>query len=430
MAIDFPTSPVNGQIFGTHTYDSSVPGWRKTPETASGLPAGTIVQWPGATAPANWMIADGSAISRTTYASLFAAIGVQYGVGDGSTTFNLPDLKGRVVAGLDSSQVEFNTLGELGGVKTHTLTTAEIPSHTHTFSGTTTTDGAHTHTFGANQNGVLTHATGGGGYSAGFTNQGAGEMLFYRTMDTGAGTHSHTYSGTTASAGTGGAHNNLQPYIVLNYIIKLSAGITAGDSELATRVGAIETTTVRSVPLGGTGASTLTSGSYLKGAGTSAITAQSGIPAGDITSGVLVAARLPSTSIVQTVVGTYAGGEIGNSTGTFADTGLTATITPTSSTSKILILISQALLKNSNTSVAVNYKLLRGATDLGNLGSGMLQTASSSEWNGMQSFYYQDTPATGSAVTYKTQFASSNGGPVVVANRGAVAYMILMEVKA
>jgi hypothetical protein len=182
--------------------------------------------------------------------------------------------------------------------------------------------------------------------------------------------------------------------------------------------------------LGGTGASTLASGGYLKGTGTSAITSQSGIPAGDITSGVLAAARLPSTSIVQTVVGVYSGSESGNSTSTYADTNLTATITPTSSTSKILILISQALLRNSNTSVSVNYRLLRGATDLGNLGAGMLQLSSGSEWNGMQSFYYQDSPASTSALTYKTQFASGNNGPVVVANRGAAAYMILMEVKA
>lgn len=189
-------------------------------------------------------------------------------------------------------------------------------------------------------------------------------------------------------------------------------------------------TETRTVSLGGTGASTLASGSYLKGAGTSAITSQTGIPAADITSGVLAAARLPSTSIVQTVVGVYAGGESGNSTSTYADTGLTATITPTSSTSKILILISQALLRNSNSSISANYRLLRDGTSITTLGSGILQLASGSEWNGMQSFFYQDSPASASALVYKTQFASANNASVIVANRGAAAYMILMEVKA
>ena len=198
---------------------------------------------------------------------------------------------------------------------------------------------------------------------------------------------------------------------------------------LQSEVLALQTET-RSVSLGGTGATNLASGGYLKGSGTGAITSQAGIPATDITSGVIAAARLPSTSIVQTVVGVYSGGESGNSTSTYADTNLTATITPTSSTSKILILITQALLRNSNSSISVNYRLLRGATDLGNLGAGMLQMAGGLEWNGMQSFYYLDTPATSGAVTYKTQYASANNGPVVVVNRGAAAYMILMEVKA
>ena len=253
MAINFPNTPSNGDIFGNFTYDSSIPGWRKTPENAASLPAGTIVQWPGATAPANWLLADGSAVSRTTYASLFAAIGVQYGSGDGTTTFNLPNLKGRVAVGLDSSQTEFNTLGETGGAKTHTLTESELPSHTHiqnahnhTFSGTTDGGGSHDHQINVsgtqlrylNTNAAQSTGLGGlAGIAGGADNLRA----------TAVGNHTHTYSGTTSSStstnqstGGGGAHNNLQPYIVLNYIIKTSAGITSGDSELATRVGIVE----------------------------------------------------------------------------------------------------------------------------------------------------------------------------------------------
>lgn len=253
MAINFPNSPSNGDVFGNFTYDSSIPGWRKTPENSASLPAGTIVQWPGATAPANWLLADGSAISRTTYASLFAAIGVQYGSGDGTTTFNLPNLKGRVAVGLDSSQTEFNVLGEVGGAKTHTLTESEMPTHTHiqnshnhTFSGTTDGGGSHEHQINVsgtqlrylNTNAAQSTGLGGlAGIAGGADNLRA----------TAVGNHTHTYSGTTSSTtatnqstGGGGAHNNLQPYIVLNYIIKTSAGVTSGDSELATRLAAVE----------------------------------------------------------------------------------------------------------------------------------------------------------------------------------------------
>jgi microcystin-dependent protein len=233
MPINFPNSPSNGDIFGNFTYDTSIPGWRKTPENSASLPAGTIVQWPGATAPANWLICNGAAVSRTTYASLFAAIGVQYGSGDGSTTFNLPDLRGRVVAGLDSTQSEFNFLGEIGGAKTHTLTTSEIPAHSHTFSGTTSTDGNHTHPY---------YWTNSSGVASGSNPNYLTNVNSSGNSTGAAGAHSHTYSGTTSSVGSGGAHNNLQPYIVLNYIIKTSAGVTSGDSELATRVGAVENT--------------------------------------------------------------------------------------------------------------------------------------------------------------------------------------------
>ena len=152
-----------------------------TTSISTAVPAGVITQFGGSTAPTGWKLCDGTAYSRTvTYNTLFDAIGTTYGAGDGSTTFNVPNLKGKVPVGLDDSQSEFNLLGETGGAKTHTLITAEIPSHSHS-----------------------SLQLGNAGGSTGLPVTGT------VTTDT-----------TTGSTGGGGAHNNLQPYIVVNYIIK------------------------------------------------------------------------------------------------------------------------------------------------------------------------------------------------------------------
>jgi len=157
------------------------------------LPPGIVVPYAGITAPAGWLLANGSAVSRTTYAGLFSAIGTTYGAGDGSTTFNLPDMKGRVPVG-KSTDTEFDTLGETGGEKAHTLTSSEsgLPAHNHAIK----TGGA----------------SGGLSYYKGNTAEGI-------TNDANTGGNAvptQSVSATNASS----AHNNLQPYITLNYIIK------------------------------------------------------------------------------------------------------------------------------------------------------------------------------------------------------------------
>lgn len=163
---------------------------------SSGVPSGSMTAYGGSSAPAGWLLCDGSAVSRTTYASLFSAISTAFGVGDGSTTFNLPDGRGRVLAGKDNmggtaanrltaagSGITGTTLGATGGAETHALTAAQMPPHTHTEGGTTAITA---------EGNVLTTAV---------SVQSAG-------------------SGTTGSAGSGSAHPITQPTLVANLIIK------------------------------------------------------------------------------------------------------------------------------------------------------------------------------------------------------------------
>jgi microcystin-dependent protein len=151
--------------------------------------AGDIKMTAAATAPAGWLLCNGAQVSRTTYSRLFAAIGGFYGSGNGTTTFTLPDFRGRVPAGVDSAQTDFNARGKTGGAKTHTLTETQIPSHSHTISV------VYKNEFGVSANG--------------------------RKNDCATGDASEVNSTWDSNATGGGqAHNNLQPYLSVNFVIK------------------------------------------------------------------------------------------------------------------------------------------------------------------------------------------------------------------
>ena len=166
---------------------------------------GVIQLYAGNSAPNGWLICNGQAVSRTTYAALFAVIGTTYGAGDGSTTFNIPNLVNKTVRGS-------NSLGKTGGADTVTLSTANLPAHTHgTGSLTAASNGAHSH-YGAK-------------YGAG--NNGSGVCVNTTTGQYGfaiptssAGAHTHTVSGETSSVGSGSAVTITNPYVMLHYIIK------------------------------------------------------------------------------------------------------------------------------------------------------------------------------------------------------------------
>ena len=163
------------------------------------LPVGMISPYGGSSAPSGWALCDGSAQLRSggSYDALFAVIGTTYGAGNGSTTFNLPDLRGRIPAGKDDMGgsaasrltstglgVSGATLGNAGGAETHTLTTGEMPTHSHNI--TITQIGA----AGTSRPPALVNASA-----------------------------TNTYA--TETAGSGTAHKNVQPSLIVNYIIKL-----------------------------------------------------------------------------------------------------------------------------------------------------------------------------------------------------------------
>ena len=152
------------------------------------LPVGSVIPFSGTKAPDGYLFCMGQEVSRTERSDLFALIGTTYGEGDSSTTFNLPNLCGKVPVGLDISDISFNSLGKTGGEKTHTLNINEIPSHNHVKNGIGWTDGT--------------------GFWVGSGN--------YTTLDFDKDT------GFTGTTGGNQPHNNLQPYITLNYIIKAS----------------------------------------------------------------------------------------------------------------------------------------------------------------------------------------------------------------
>lgn len=160
------------------------------------LAPGSIVMYGGSGQPSGYFLCNGQAVSRTSFALLFAAIGTTYGAGDGSTTFNVPNLKGSVPVMLDSTQTEFNALGKTGGEKTHTLTTPEIPSHLHAAGSLVAARSS------------ATGASNISGRASSFDNQGtvSSDVII---------------SGSTDVTGDGGAHNNLQPYLTLNFIIHI-----------------------------------------------------------------------------------------------------------------------------------------------------------------------------------------------------------------
>lgn len=195
-------------------------------------PAGIIMPFAGTVAPQGCLFCDGSAVSRTTYAALFAVIGTTYGEGDGETTFNIPDLSGRVVIGVSNS----HAIGSTGGEEFVTLDSDQMAAHSHEVPqhghendiGATMPELAHSITqpvYKYNNANKSNSTLGTGSVITGKSTQTA-------TRSTNASVSAHAAAACTVSGsvtpcaqldsgtfGGNGSHNNMQPYTAMNYII-------------------------------------------------------------------------------------------------------------------------------------------------------------------------------------------------------------------
>ena len=171
--------------------------------TALGVDTGGIISFANTSIPSGFLLCDGSAVSRSTYSDLFSAISTTYGTGDGASTFNLPDLRDNVAVGKSSSKSIGSTGGSAtqtttGSVNNHTLTTSQIPAHTHTKASFQQEQGIR-HRDGTSQ---IPQRGDVGTVTGTFTTDSTG----------GGGAHNHGFTGASMSV--------LQPYLALNYIIK------------------------------------------------------------------------------------------------------------------------------------------------------------------------------------------------------------------
>lgn len=228
-----PASELTGpNVLGTNTVVTNTSG------SGGNVPPGALTMYCNATPPSGWLICDGTAISRSTYSTLFTIISTTYGVGDGSTTFNLPDLRGRVPVG-QGSHADVSSLNANDGQAVanrrpkHRTTNALVgggatstESATHTHSGTTGIESAtHTHSLPS-------------AYGSGSTQTGpnaANSADFITTTGTQSANHTHAFTSGNASAththtdptpgGSIGSNNandalDAPSYVVITYIIK------------------------------------------------------------------------------------------------------------------------------------------------------------------------------------------------------------------
>lgn len=197
-----------GQVDTVGIADGAVTG-EKLADGLAWAP-GDLKMSAASTPPDGWLLCDGSNVSRSTYAALFAAIGTTFGEGNGSTTFTLPDFRGRVPYGASDSV----SVGTKRGSATHTLTTGQLPPHTHNRGSLSTSlAGAHSHTIGTFEAG----SSGLSGVAAMPNRRDFGIQHEETSWDS---HHTHSITGNTGSTGSGQSFSLEQPSLAVNVFIK------------------------------------------------------------------------------------------------------------------------------------------------------------------------------------------------------------------
>ena len=225
------TGAENWELFGDLTPDEMAAEWLDIFVNFIGgqttmIPIGTVLEFGGDVLPDDFLWADGANVSRETFSQLFAVYGTKFGAGNGSTTFGLPNRNGRVGIGRNPSDTDFDTVGDIYGEKNVTLTTAQIPAHSHGNTPHTHAQPPHNH----NQN---PHSHGGDGFVlddnlntgiSAFASLANGRAAFVHSQATAVTLQATAVNDTTmisiANTGGGGSHNNIPPSLVMNYIIK------------------------------------------------------------------------------------------------------------------------------------------------------------------------------------------------------------------
>lgn len=217
---------VSGSVVGTNNVQTlnnktlASPAITNPPSNVAN-PPGTILLWGGSsTPPSGYLYCNGAAVSRTTYAALYNAIGTSYGAGNGSSTFNLPDFAGAVPVGIHTGVGQFNAMGKTGGDRNVTLTTGNLPAHTHSI--------AHTHSGNTGASSIEANfSTDTSGGSQSISRVAGGDTVdgHYNGLISGSShTHSFTTSSqsttTSGSVGSGDSFSVVQPYLVVRFIIK------------------------------------------------------------------------------------------------------------------------------------------------------------------------------------------------------------------
>jgi microcystin-dependent protein len=224
VAID-PTGPAVGEAL---VFD----GLAFTPAPVAGggggsVPVGTMLMFAGAAAPTSYLICDGASLLRADYPELFTAIGTVFGAADG-THFNLPNFDGRVPIGVGTLAPDTYALGAVGGEARHVLTTAELATHAHTIT--------HTHSLSAHTHGPGTLAM--GNQSASHSHTGD-SLLFPDSQSTGSTGHVHSGTGAetfarsinqASASGSGGAISGSTGNQSASHSHDINSGVTAGPS--------------------------------------------------------------------------------------------------------------------------------------------------------------------------------------------------------